>query len=77
MSKKWSVGNCRGNYESTNEHVKVYKFPSDKELCVRRLAALPNKIQLPTDYMGACEKHLPLGCSMHYPKRCKYKVSRI
>nr|XP_047146173.1 uncharacterized protein LOC124819036 [Hydra vulgaris] len=74
MPRKCSVGNCRGNYDSANEHVKVYKFPSDKELCERWLAALPNKIQSPTDKMGVCEKHWPLGCSMHYPKRSKYQI---
>nr|XP_047135492.1 uncharacterized protein LOC124812659 [Hydra vulgaris] len=74
MPRKCSVGNCRRNYDSANEHVKVYKFPSDKELCERWLAALPNKIQSPTDNMGVCEKHWPLGCSMHYPKRSKYQI---
>ncbi|XP_047133766.2 uncharacterized protein LOC124811837 [Hydra vulgaris] len=24
--------------------------------------------------MGICEKHWPLGCSMHYPKRSKYEI---
>ena len=71
MPRKCSVGNCYGNYDTTNEHVKVYNFPSDKEL------ALPNKIQSPTDNMVACKNHWYLGCSMHYPKRSKYQVSRI
>ena len=44
MPRKCSVGKYHGNYDSTNEHVKVYKLLSDKELCVRWLAALANKI---------------------------------
>ena len=77
MPTKCSVGNCRGNYDRSNEHVKVYKFPSDKELCARWSVALPNKIQSPKDNMGICEKHWPLTCCMHYPKRSKYQVSQI
>ena len=77
MPRKCSAGNCSGNYDSQKDRVKVYEFPRNKELCEKWLAALPNIIKSPTDNMGICEKHWPIGCKMYYPPRSKYQVSTL
>ena len=42
MPQKCSVENCKSNYDSSNDKVTVFKFPSDPEKLELWLSALPN-----------------------------------
>lgn len=43
MPSRCCVTGCKGNYDSTNEKVSVFKFPSNEELSEKWMKAIPRK----------------------------------
>ena len=59
MPRKCSVGNCTGNYDSSAEKVRIFRFPKDPEECEKWINVLPNQIYNVTPHIGICERHWP------------------
>ena len=74
MPRKCSIEICTSNYESKEDHIKIYKFPRNNDLKQKWLSAIPATTKGPTDNMGVCAKHWPPGSKMYYPPRSKYQV---
>ena len=59
MPRKCSVGCCTGNYASSNEKVRIFRFPKEPGECEKWISVLPNKISKVTPHIGICERHWP------------------
>lgn len=61
MPRKCSVGRCASMYDTTNEKVTVYGFPTpyDGPECKSWITALPNVVGNVSKNIGVCEKHWP------------------
>ena len=60
MPRKCCVGKCSSMYDSKDDKVIVYGFPTpyDGPECKRWVDALPNVIENASKYIGICEKQL-------------------
>lgn len=59
MVFKCCVSNCKVGYDKhkTTEKVAIFKFPSDRKFCEKRIKAIPRQNWVVTDSMRVCEKH--------------------